>query len=581
MILKGIAGSKGIAIGKVLIYEKDKILISNNLINEDQVDSELDRLQKAIADSKRQISAIKEKASKEMGEDKAQIFEAHLMILEDPVILDEIKKLISQSKNNAVYAVNKIIDKYASIFAELEDAYLRERGADIKDVGNRLLSNLTGCENNPFNNLEEEVIIAAHDLTPSDTAQLSKNYILGFATEVGGKTSHTAILANTLGICAVLGVENLTRIVKTGDYLILDGFEGKIIVNPSNKQIEEYLNQKQEFDAFKNNLSKLTKLPAVTTDGKRIEIAGNIGKPEDIAAVIKNGGEGVGLFRTEFLYINRDEQPSEEEQFQEYKKVAESVNGKPVIIRTLDIGGDKQVECLRIQEEQNPFLGYRAIRLCLDQRDIFKAQLRAILRASIYGQVLIMFPMIADVMEVRAAKDVLEEVKSELKGRNIQFDENIKVGIMIEIPSAAITADIIAPEVDFFSIGTNDLCQYTLAVDRTNEKLSYLYQPFHPSILRLIKHVINSSHEQGKFTGMCGEMAGDSLAALLLVGMGIDELSMNSSSIPHVKNIIRNISYEQAAEITSQALKLSSSDEIINFLKENINELKINYTRRF
>lgn len=576
MILKGIAGSKGIAIGKVLTYEKDKILISNNLINEDQVDSELDRLQKAIAVSKRQISAIREKASKEMGEDKAQIFEAHLMILEDPVILDEIKKLISQSKNNAVYAVNKIIDKYASIFAELEDAYLRERGADIKDVGNRLLSNLTGCENNPFNNLEEEVIIAAHDLTPSDTAQLSKNYILGFATEVGGKTSHTAILANTLGICAVLGVENLTRIVKTGDYLILDGFEGKIIVNPSNKQIEEYLNQKQEFDAFKNNLSKLTKLPAVTTDGKRIEIAGNIGKPEDIAAVIKNGGEGVGLFRTEFLYINRDEQPSEEEQLQAYKKVAEAAGGKPVIIRTLDIGGDKQVDCLIIQEEQNPFLGYRAIRLCLDQRDIFKAQLRAILRASIYGQILIMFPMIADIMEIRVAKDVLKEVKVELSQRGVKYDRNIKVGIMIEIPSAAITADIIAHEVDFFSIGTNDLCQYTLAVDRTNEKLSYLYQPFHPSMIRLIKHVIDSSHKEGKFTGMCGEMAGDPLAALLLVGMGIDELSMNSSSIPHVKNIVRSISYEQAVEIASKALKLSTSDEIINFLKESADKLNIN-----
>jgi len=576
MMLEGIAGSKGIAIGKVFIYEKVTMTVSNNIIAEEQTSLELEKLKKAIAISKQQISSIKEKTLIEFGEDKAQIFEAHLMILEDPVVIKEIKGLIINSKINAAFAVNTVINNYYGQFAELDDDYLKERAADIKDVGSRLLRNITGCEYKTLADLKEEVIIVAHDLTPSDTAQLDKRYVLGFATEIGGKTSHTAILANTLEICAVLGLENITKKLKNGDYLILDGFEGKVIINPNDEQIKKYSQKKKEYEVLKKGLLKLVNLPAVTTDGKCIKIAGNIGNPNDIKAVIENGGEGVGLFRTEFLYINRDELPSEEEQLQAYKKVAEAAGGKPVIIRTLDIGGDKQVDCLIIQEEQNPFLGYRAIRLCLDQRDIFKAQLRAILRASIYGQILIMFPMIADIMEIRVAKDVLKEVKVELSQRGVKYDRNIKVGIMIEIPSAAITADIIAHEVDFFSIGTNDLCQYTLAVDRTNEKLSYLYQPFHPSMIRLIKHVIDSSHKEGKFTGMCGEMAGDPLAALLLVGMGIDELSMNSSSIPHVKNIVRSISYEQAVEIASKALKLSTSDEIINFLKESADKLNIN-----
>ncbi|MBS3970214.1 MAG: phosphoenolpyruvate--protein phosphotransferase [Clostridia bacterium] len=575
-MLEGIAGSKGIAIGKVFIYEKVTMTVSNNIIAEEQTSLELEKLKKAIAISKQQISSIKEKTLIEFGEDKAQIFEAHLMILEDPVVIKEIKGLIINSKINAAFAVNTVINNYYGQFAELDDDYLKERAADIKDVGSRLLRNITGCEYKTLADLKEEVIIVAHDLTPSDTAQLDKRYVLGFATEIGGKTSHTAILANTLEICAVLGLENITKKLKNGDYLILDGFEGKVIINPNDEQIKKYSQKKKEYEVLKKGLLKLVNLPAVTTDGKCIKIAGNIGNPNDIKAVIENGGEGVGLFRTEFLYINRDELPSEEEQLQAYKKVAEAAGGKPVIIRTLDIGGDKQVDCLIIQEEQNPFLGYRAIRLCLDQRDIFKAQLRAILRASIYGQILIMFPMIADIMEIRVAKDVLKEVKVELSQRGVKYDRNIKVGIMIEIPSAAITADIIAHEVDFFSIGTNDLCQYTLAVDRTNEKLSYLYQPFHPSMIRLIKHVIDSSHKEGKFTGMCGEMAGDPLAALLLVGMGIDELSMNSSSIPHVKNIVRSISYEQAVEIASKALKLSTSDEIINFLKESADKLNIN-----
>ncbi len=573
MIVEGIAGSKGIAIGKVLIYEKNKIQSSDEIINEDQIVAEVERLERAIALSKKQITAIKEKALKEIGREQAQIFDAHLLILEDPVMLEETKEIIAGGRRNAASAVEIVVDKYVSQFAKIDDPYLKERASDIKDVGDRIINNLSENFENPLADLKEEVIIVAHDLTPSDTTQLDKKYVLGFATEMGGQTSHTAILANSLGICAVLGLKNLTNILNNGDTIILDGFEGKVIINPDEAEIKRYTKVKQEYELFKEILSKVANLEARTTDGKRVEVAANIGSPNETKAVIKNGGEGVGLFRTEFLYLNRKNLPSEEEQFIAYKKAAEELKNNSVIIRTLDIGGDKQTECLHIQDEQNPFLGYRAIRLCLDQREVFKTQLRAILRSSAYGRVLIMFPMIVDIREVREAKGMVEEAKSELKSRGIKYDENIKVGIMIETPSAALTADIIAPEVDFFSIGTNDLCQYTLAVDRTNEKVSYLYQPFHPAVLRLIKHVIDVSHKHGIFTGICGEMAGDPLAVYLLVGLGIDELSMNPSSILQVKNMIRNISYSEAKEIASKAMEMTSAQEVYDYLNKVVKDL--------
>ncbi|HYF83864.1 MAG TPA: phosphoenolpyruvate--protein phosphotransferase [Clostridia bacterium] len=572
---KGIAGSEGIAAGRAYVYKNEQAEIDKASISAESITVELNRLDEGIRNSKAQLEELKVRVAAELDEGKAQIFEAHMMMLEDPEFVDAIKTAIKTDLANAAYAVLKTADFYISIFENIEDAYMRERAADIKDISSRLIRNIAGVSLQGLSGIGAPVIVVAHDLTPSDTALMNKHLVLGFTTDIGGGTSHTAIMARSLGIPAVLGMGDISRKISDGDYVIIDGLEGLVIINPDNEQQAEYKQKIREYREYRENLENQAYLPAVTIDGRRVEIAGNIGTPEDIDSVRTNGGDGVGLFRTEFLYMNRNALPTEEEQYDEYRKAAVGLEGKPIIIRTLDIGGDKKLSYLPLPEEMNPFLGWRAIRICLERKDIFKTQLRAILRASISGNILIMFPMISGVGEVREAKKVLEEAKTELRSENIRFDENIKVGIMVEIPSAAMTADVIAKEVDFFSIGTNDLCQYSLAVDRMNPKVSKLYQPLHPGILRLIKNVIDESHKHGKFTGMCGEMAGSIEACVILLGLGLDEFSMSAVSIPVIKNIVRKISCEKAEVIAEHALAMETPEEVLEYSREILKQLNV------
>lgn len=569
----GIKGSTGIVIGKVLYYKKEAIVINKAALDERCLKEELEKVDEALTLSKNQINKIIEKASREFSQDEAAIFNAHLMILEDPELINGVKELIVDEKIYSSNAASMVIENYIEIFSNFEDEYLRERAADVRDVGNRLIRNLLGITEQDIGKLDSDVIVVAHDLTPSDTALMDKNHVKGFATNIGGRTSHTAIMARSLEIPAVLGLCSITEKVQNEDTIIVDGNLGKIIVNPDEKTLLDYRDKIERSEIYKNELKNIAKLPSVTLDGRHVEIAANIGGPSEADSVLAYGGDGVGLYRTEFLYMDRDSFPSEEKQFDAYLEVAEKMKGKPVIIRTLDIGGDKKLTYLSLQEEMNPFLGFRAIRLCLEMRDMFKTQLKAILRASINKNVLIMYPMISSVDEVREANKILEEAKLELRTNGIAFDEEIKCGVMIEIPSAAITADLLIKEVDFFSIGTNDLCQYTLAVDRMNEKISNLYQPFHPGVLRLIRNVIDESHKAGKFTGMCGELAGEPAAALLLLGLGLDEFSMSASSMPMVKKIIRSVSEEDAKKIAHHALTLETASQIQAYCEQALREL--------
>ncbi len=569
MIYKGIAASEGIVMGKVFLYTKEKVQIERDTIHKGTTTVEMEKFNDALILTKEQLSNIRKKASNELDEDQAEVFDAHMMILTDPVFLEDIKKLIEEERINAAYAAEKTVNKFIDIFQNIEDDYLKDRRIDIKDVGERLIRNILGISVDSLQSLNEKVVIVAHDLTPSDTSLLDKSCVLGIATSIGGKTSHTAIMARSLEIPAVLGLGNILEKVKNDDFVILDGIEGELIIDPDENQMRVYSSKLKGYTEKRNRLQRFIDLPAVTLDGKKVGLNANIGTPEELTAVISNGGEGIGLYRTEFLYMDRTDFPDEENQFLSYKEVAEGLKGKPAIIRTLDIGGDKNIPYLNLPDEMNPFLGWRAIRICLDRPDIFRTQLRAILRASAFGKVRIMYPMISAVDEVRSANLILSEVKQELADEGINFDKDIEVGIMVETPGAAITADIIIPEVDFFSIGTNDLCQYTLAVDRINEKVSHLYQPFHPGILRLIKNVIDVSHRYGKTTGICGEIAGDPLASMILIGLGIDELSMSPSAMPTIKRIIRNVSYEQSKKVAQHALMLSETEEIINYAKES------------
>ncbi|WKV07922.1 phosphoenolpyruvate--protein phosphotransferase [Thermoanaerobacterium sp. CMT5567-10] len=561
-MLKGVAASPGIAIGKVFLYTKKFAEINTQNIDESMVKDEIAKFENALKLTKEQIEKIKEKTEREFGKDKAEIFEAHLMLANDPELYDSVIRMIKNEYVTADNAVNHVIEQHASMMESLDDKYLKERAVDLRDVGSRIINNLLGIVNVNLSELDEDVIIIAKDLTPSDTATMKKDKVLGFATDVGGRTSHTAIMARSLEIPAVVGTGNITQNVVGGETAIVDGSEGIVIINPSDDILKEYEDKLNKYKIRIEKLKELKDLPAVTTDGKQSMLVANIGTPKDVDGALKNGAEGIGLFRTEFLYMNRNDFPSEEEQFEAYKYVAEKMNGKPVTIRTLDIGGDKKLPYLNMPDEMNPFLGYRAIRLCLDEKEMFKTQLRALLRASAYGNILIMYPMISSVVEVRKANAILNEVKEELDAKGIKYDKNIKVGIMVEIPSAAVTADILAKEVDFFSIGTNDLCQYTLAVDRMNERIKDYYKPFNPAILRLIKNVIDASHKEGIFTAMCGEMAGDPFTTVILLGLGLDEFSMSASSIPNIKNIIRNVSYEKAKEFTEMVLNMSTPDEI-------------------
>ena len=533
---KGIAASKGYAIGTVFLQEHEEIVITDQKVTDVAVEKEA--LQKSLDASRAQLEKIKEKAAAEMGEEKAAVFEAHITLLDDPEFTGAMAMEIESNSINAMKAVDNVTNMFVSIFESMEDAYMRERAADIKDVSKRIIANLAGKSADAFAITEANTVVVAHDLTPSDTAQLDRSKVVGFITNIGGRTYHADIMARTLEIPAVLGLGDITSAVKTGDKIIVDGITGDVIINPSEDVIAEYEAKKEKFKEEQEELKKLIDVKTTTKSGKRVEVCGNIGQPEDVLGVIANGGDGVGLFRTEFLYMDRDNAPTEEEQYESYKFVLEKMEGKQVVIRTLDIGGDKTLPYLPLPEEMNPFLGYRAIRLCLDRKEIFKVQLRALLRASVYGNLCVMFPMISGLEEFQNAKAVVEECKAELRAEGKEYSDSIQWGIMVEIPAAAVYADELAKHVDFFSIGTNDLIQYTLAADRMSEKVSYLYNPMHPAVLRLIKMTIDGAHKHGKWVGMCGEMAGDEAAIPTLVEYGLDEFSMSATSILNAKKII-------------------------------------------
>ena len=531
----GIPASRGYAIGQAFIKKHEELKITDEKVKD--VAAEKESLRRAAEASKTQLEKIRKKAFESMGEEKAMVFDAHLMFFDDPEFMGGIEAEIENNGSNAIKATNDVMKSYVAIFESMDDEYMRERAADIKDVSKRLMNNLAGIEDSILIQ-ENNTIVVADDLTPSDTAQLDKEKVIAFLTNVGGRTSHSAIMARTLEIPAVVGLKDITEVVKNGDILIVDGIEGRVYIDPDHDTVTKFIALQEAHNKEKEELKKLIEVEAVTKSGKRIEVAGNIGKPEDVDKVLENGGDGIGLFRTEFLYMDREEMPTEEEQFESYKYVLEKMENKPVVIRTLDIGGDKQLPYLVMPNEMNPFLGYRAIRLCLDRTDIFKIQLRALLRASVYGNLKVMFPMVSSLDEFQKSKEIVEECTKELRAEGKEVSDSIEWGIMVEIPAAAVMADELAKHVDFFSIGTNDLIQYTLAADRMSEKVSYLYDPMHPAVLRLIKMTIDGAHSQGKWVGMCGEMAGDETAIPTLVEYGLDEFSMSASSMLRAKQII-------------------------------------------
>ncbi|HBC96159.1 MAG TPA: phosphoenolpyruvate--protein phosphotransferase [Clostridium sp.] len=533
---KGISASKGYAIGTVFIKEENRVNVEKRYVRD--IDREERRFQRALDLSIKQLQRIKVKSEREIGKDEAEVFESHIMLLKDEEFVGTVRVKIETGHINAEAALYEVIESYMKIFNSMEDEYMKERGIDVKDVGNRVFSNLTGW-NFSLNRIKnDKVVIVAHDLTPSDTVQLDKSKVSAVVTDVGGRTSHSAIMARTLEIPAVVGTMDMTDSVKNGDLVIVDGFDGSVIINPDEDVVKKYRIKMKNYNREVEKLKFFIDVETVTKSGKKIKVLANIGKPQDVEQVLKNGGDGIGLFRTEFLYMNRGNMPSEEEQFQAYKYVVEKMKNKPVVIRTLDIGGDKKLSYLLMPEEMNPFLGYRAIRLCLDREDIFKPQLRAILRASAFGNLKIMFPMISSVKEFLQAKNILRQCMAELENEGIDFNRDLETGIMVEIPAAALEAEELSKYVDFFSIGTNDLIQYTLAADRTNEKVSYLYDPMNPAVLKLIKNTIKSAHEKGKTCAMCGEMAGDENSIPVLVRYGLDEFSMSASSILKAKQVI-------------------------------------------
>ncbi|EAG2223982.1 phosphoenolpyruvate--protein phosphotransferase [Listeria monocytogenes] len=564
--LKGIAASDGIAIAKAyLLVEPD---LSYEKTEVTDVESEVKRFESALEVSRTELSMIREKAAKDLGEDKAQIFDAHLLVLNDPELTGPIEESIKNSKTNAETALQETTDMFIGMFESMDNEYMRERAADIKDVRKRVLSHLLGVTIPNPALIDEEVVVVAADLTPSDTAQLNRNFVKGFVTDIGGRTSHSAIMARSLEIPAVVGTKEVTASVAKNDIVIIDGLEGNVIIHPTEEQIAHYEKIKSDFALQQAEWDKLKNEKTVSKDGVHVELAANIGTPNDLEGVISNGGEAVGLYRTEFLYMGRDNFPTEEEQFEAYKAVVSGMDGKSMVVRTLDIGGDKTLPYLELPEEMNPFLGFRAIRLCFANEELFRTQLRALLRASVYGNLKIMFPMIATVNEFRQARDILLDEKAKLKAAGTEVSDSIELGIMIEIPAAAVLADQFAKEVDFFSIGTNDLIQYTMAADRMNERVSYLYQPYNPSILRLVKMVIDASHKEGKWTGMCGEMAGDQTAVPLLLGLGLDEFSMSASSILKSRSLIKRLDQSEMVKLAEEALNKSTAEEVVELVEK-------------
>jgi phosphotransferase system enzyme I (PtsI) len=558
--ISGIAASAGIAVAKAFILKHPDYTITKTAASD--VNSELAKLENALETSKGELKRIKERTLAELGEKKAEIFESHLLILDDPELISPVMDKIREEAVNADYALQEVANQFIEMFENMKSSYLQERAADMRDVTKRVLNHLLGISYVSPAEISEEVIVIAEDLTPSDTAQLNRKYVKGFTTNIGGRTSHSAIMARSLEIPAVVGTKNVMSEVKAGDLVIVDGLSGDVLVNPSEAEVAVYISKQKEYDLQIAEWKKLRAEPTVSADGKHVELAANIGTPNDVAGVIENGGEGVGLYRTEFLYMGRDKLPSEEIQYNAYRTVLENMQGKPVVVRTLDIGGDKELPYLDLPKEMNPFLGFRAIRLCLDRQDIFRTQLRALLRASVHGDLRIMFPMIATLGEFRAARDLLLEEKAKLREEGQEVSDQIQLGIMVEIPSTAVLADQFAKEVDFFSIGTNDLIQYTMAADRMNERVSYLYQPYNPAILRLVKNVIDAAHAEGKWTGMCGEMAGDATAIPLLLGLGLDEFSMSATSILPARSQIAKLSAADMKELAAKALQLGTAEEV-------------------
>jgi phosphoenolpyruvate-protein phosphotransferase (PTS system enzyme I) len=565
-ILKGIAASNGIAIAKAyrlvepdLSFEKKKV---------EDAGQEVNRFKSAVSAAGAELEQIREKANAELGADKAAIFDAHLLVLNDPELLTPIEDRIKNDNVNAESSLKETADMFISMFEQMDNEYMRERAADIRDVTKRVLSHLLGVKIPNPSMIAEEVIVVGEDLTPSDTAQLNRDFVKGFTTNIGGRTSHSAIMARSLEIPAVVGTKTATEEIQNGDLVIVDGVNGEVHINPTPEVVEKYKLDQVNFGKQKAEWAKLLNEKTVSKDGHHVELAANIGTPKDLQGVLENGGEAVGLYRTEFLYMGRDQLPTEDEQFNSYKAVLEGMKGKPVVVRTLDIGGDKKLPYLKLPEEMNPFLGFRAIRLCLEEQEMFRTQLRALLRASVYGNLKIMFPMISTINEFRQAKEILLDEKEKLTAAGVNVSKRIEVGIMVEIPSTAVMADQFAKEVDFFSIGTNDLIQYTMAADRMNERVSYLYQPYNPAILRMVKMVIDASHKEGKWTGMCGEMAGDEIAIPILLGLGLDEFSMSASSILKARTQILSLSKAEMEGLAEEVLQLQTTEEVIEAVKK-------------
>lgn len=567
-VLKGVPVSKGIVLGHVLIIKDNDVDITKQIVNNSHL--ELEKLHNAINSSVKELKAIREKALREMGEDEALIFDAHITILNDIELISKVEEYIKIESVNADYAYKKVTDEFIELFNSMDNDYLRERAADIKDIRQRVINNILGIKNIELSSIEEEVILVAKDLTPSHTASMNRNKVIGFITEEGGVTSHTSIMARTLEVPAVVGVKDLLKTINAEDKVTFDGEVGTIYINPKDETIGLMNQSKEKYIKQRKRVESVRGKKSVTLDNHVIEISGNIGSVSDVKGVNDNDGDGVGLFRSEFLYMDRDRLPTEEEQFIAYRDTAIRLEGKPLVIRTLDVGGDKEIEYLELDKEMNPFLGYRAIRVCLERKDMFKEQIRALLRASDFGNIKIMFPMISSLQELMKAKGVVDECMKELDEKGIKYNKDIEVGMMIEVPSAAIISDILAKEVDFFSIGTNDLIQYTTAVDRMNTKIKNLYTPYHPSILRLVDMVINNGHKEGIWVGMCGEVAGNPKLIPVLLGMGLDEFSMSASNILEAKYILRNISKKDMEKHIDDILQLQDSDSVERYIEENI-----------
>ncbi|MDX9701786.1 MAG: phosphoenolpyruvate--protein phosphotransferase [Candidatus Auribacterota bacterium] len=575
IVYRGIPVSPGFVIGKVYKFESPLYpAVQERIITESEIPLEIARFENALIKTRKQILDIQKHIAEAMGTEHAEIFNAHLLVLEDRVLVEEVIKELESKKKNIEVVFLEISDKYAKIFSRINDDYLKERASDIKDVTRRVVKNLLGQEHKDLSSLNEEVIVVAHDISPSDTALMHKENVIGFATDIGGRTSHTAIMARTLEIPAVVGLVDISEKIQAGSSIIIDGNRGIVIVNPTKKTMERYGKERTRLELYEEELAQLRDVYAETVDGYRINLGANIEMPEDVPSVIAHGAKGIGLYRTEFFYMNRTDLPTEDEHYQAYFSVAKQMYPNSVVIRTIDLGGDKFLSQLDIPHEMNPFMGCRAIRLCLARPEIFKVQLRAILRASALGNIKLMYPMISGIREVRAANAILQEVKNDLEKEGISYDKSMEVGVMIEVPSAAITADILAKEVDFFSLGTNDLIQYSMAIDRVNEKIAYLYEPTHPAVLRLIKMTVDVAHKENIWVGVCGEMASEPTLALLLIGLGVDEVSCSSVIIPELKRTIRSVSFKEIKQLVQEVTNLTDSIEIRDklhaFMREHV-----------